>query len=120
MVETQHHSLFNLRARGDWVRLRTLLVLRWMAITGQAATVLFATQVLSFQLPLAVCALAISASVSLNIVMHIVYPSETRLSERGTLLSLLFDLSQLAIMLMLCGGLSNPFAVLILDRKSVV
>ncbi|MEL6999671.1 MAG: ActS/PrrB/RegB family redox-sensitive histidine kinase [Pseudomonadota bacterium] len=119
MVEAQHHSLFNLRARGDWVRLRTLLVLRWMAITGQAATVLFATQVLSFQLPLAVCALAISASVSLNIIMHIVYPSETRLSERGTLLSLLFDLSQLAIMLMLCGGLSNPFAVLILAPVTI-
>ncbi|MEM9059410.1 MAG: ActS/PrrB/RegB family redox-sensitive histidine kinase [Pseudomonadota bacterium] len=101
------------------MRLRTLLMLRWMAIAGQAATVLLATQVMAFQLPLTMCALVLSASVSLNIVMHIVHPSEKRLSERGTLFSLLFDLSQLVVMLMLCGGLSNPFAVLILAPVTI-
>ena len=119
MQETTHHSLFDLRARGDWVRLRTLVMLRWMAITGQAATVLIATELLNFQLPLALCALAISASVSFNVIAHIVHPAEKRLSERGTLFSLAFDLVQLASMLMLCGGLSNPFAVLILAPVTI-
>ena len=114
MQDQTQHSLFDVRARGDWVRLRTLVMLRWMAIAGQAGAVLFATQVLSFDLPLSMCALAISASVSFNVILHIVYHSEKRLSERGTLFSLLFDLVQLVVMLIMCGGLSNPFAVLIL------
>ena len=98
VLDQAQHSLFDLRARGDWVRLRTLVMLRWMAIAGQAGAVLFATQVLDFELPLSMCALAISASVSFNVILHIVYPSEKRLSERGTLFSLLFDLVQLVIL----------------------
>ena len=110
---------FNARARGDWVRLRTLVVLRWMAIAGQAGTVLIATQALGFQLPLPLCALVISASVSFNIIAHVVNPAEKRLSERGTLFSLFFDLVQLVTMLTLTGGLNNPFAVLIIAPVTI-
>ena len=113
MTQTGHHSFFDIRARGDWVRLRTLIALRWMAITGQASAVLLATQVLDIDLPMAASAVVISASVSFNIAANIVHPAEKRLGERGTLVSLLFDLVQLVIMLMLCGGLNNPFAMLI-------
>ena len=42
MAETEPNSQFYMRARGDWVRLRTLVVLRWMAIGGQVAAVLIA------------------------------------------------------------------------------
>lgn len=119
MTDAQHPSIFNLRARSDWVRLRTLVVLRWMAITGQAAAVLIATQVLGIELPLPMCALVISASVSFNIIAHIVHPAEKRLSERGTLSSLFFDLSQLVTMLMLTGGLNNPFVVLIIAPVTI-
>ena len=31
VLDQAQHSLFDLRARGDWVRLRTLVMLRWMA-----------------------------------------------------------------------------------------
>ncbi len=119
MSATVDHSLFNMRARGDWVRLRTLVVLRWMAITGQISAVLIATQVLEFQVPLSLCALVISASVCFNLIAHIVHPAEKRLSERGTLMSLFFDLAQLVAMLMLTGGLNNPFAVLILAPVTI-
>lgn len=119
MPETSNPSLFDMRARGDWVRLRTLVFLRWVAITGQAAAVLISTQVLDFALPLPMCALVISASVSFNIIAHIVHPAEKRLSERGTLLSLFFDLAQLVTMLMLTGGLNNPFAMLILAPVTI-
>lgn len=112
-------SLLNMDARGDWVRLRTLVMLRWLAIAGQASAVLLATQVLEMQLPLSLCALVISASVSFNIVAHVVHPTEKRLSERGTLWSQLFDLLQLVTMLMLTGGLNNPFAVLILAPVTI-
>ena len=119
MVDTAQTSVLNARARADWVRLRTLVVLRWMAITGQAAAVLIATQVLHFDLPLSMCAAVISASVSFNIVAHITHPAEKRLSERGTLLSLFFDLAQLVTMLLLTGGLNNPFAVLIIAPVTI-
>ena len=61
----------------------------------------------------------ISASVSFNLVAHVVHPSGKRLSERGTLMSLFFDLAQLVTMLMLTGGLNNPFAVLIIAPVTI-
>lgn len=119
MPDSQQPSIFDTRARGDWVRLRTLVVLRWIAVTGQATAVLIATQMLDFDLPLPMCALVISASVTFNMIAHIVQPAEKRLSEQGTLFSLFFDLTQLVTMLMLTGGLNNPFAVLILAPVTI-
>lgn len=110
---------FDMRARGGWVRLRTLIVLRWSAIIGQAAAVLFATFWLGFDLPLVLCALLIAASASFNIIAQMVHPIEKRLSESGTVRSLFFDLAQLVAMLMATGGLSNPFAMLILAPVTV-
>ena len=119
MLGTNQPSLFDLRARGDWVRLRTLVFLRWVAVTGQAAAVLLATEVMGFDLPLSMCALVVSASVCFNVIAQIVHPAEKRLSEQGTSLSLFFDLAQLVTMLMLTGGLNNPFAVLILAPVTI-
>jgi two-component system sensor histidine kinase RegB len=119
MKDTGRHYLFNLQARGDWVRLRTLVTLRWMAIAGQVAAVLAASQGMGFHLPLVACALLISASASVNVVAHLIFPSETRLTERGTLLSLFFDLGQLVTLLALTGGLNNPFAVLVIAPVTI-
>ncbi|MEM0987990.1 MAG: ActS/PrrB/RegB family redox-sensitive histidine kinase [Pseudomonadota bacterium] len=119
MNDPAYPSIFNTRARGNWVRLRTLVVLRWMAIVGQLTAVLVATYVLGFQLPLSLCALMISASAILNIIAWFVHPTGKRLNERGTFLSQFFDLSQLVSMLMLTGGLNNPFAALILAPVTI-
>ena len=119
MSEHAAPGFFNTRARGDWVRLRTLVVLRWVAISGQSAAVLIADRLLGFQLPLGLCALVISASVWVNLVATLVHPAEKRLSETGTWFSLAFDLVQLAALLMLTGGLNNPFAVLILAPVTI-
>ncbi|TFG85138.1 MAG: ActS/PrrB/RegB family redox-sensitive histidine kinase, partial [Hyphomicrobiales bacterium] len=54
-----------------------------------------------------------------NVVAHLIYPTEKRLSERGTLLSLFFDLAQLVTLLTITGGLNNPFAVLILAPVTI-
>ncbi len=119
MAEGTQAGFFNTRARGDWVRLRTLVVLRWIAVTGQSTAVLIADRALGFELPLSLCALVISASVSVNLVSYLVHPAEKRLSEFGTWLSLAFDLLQLSALLMLTGGLNNPFAVLILAPVTI-
>ncbi len=119
MQDSGGSYLFNPEARGDWVRLRTLVVVRWIAIAGQTLAVLMASQAMGFRLPLLTCALLISASAMVNIVAHLVYPSGKRLSERWTLLSLFFDLGQLVTLLMVTGGLNNPFAVLILAPVTI-
>ncbi|GMG82909.1 ActS/PrrB/RegB family redox-sensitive histidine kinase [Paralimibaculum aggregatum] len=119
MAEAGSPGFFNTRARGDWVRLRTLVVLRWIAITGQSAAVLVAGRLLGFAIPLSLCALVISAAVCVNLAAYYLHPAEKRLSERGTLLSLAFDLMQLGILLMLTGGLNNPFAMLILAPVTI-
>lgn len=107
---------FGIPARGrvDWVRLRTLTALRWLAALGQGAAVLFADLVLKMELPIGACFGAIAASVSLNIVAEAVHAPNKRLSERGVALTLLFDLAQLGTLLFLTGGLTNPFALLVL------
>jgi two-component system sensor histidine kinase RegB len=119
MPESGRQYLFNMQARGDWVRLRTLIVLRWIAIAGQIAAVLAAAHGMGFQLPLTLCALLISASATVNIAAQVIYPAEKRLSEQGTLMSLFFDLAQLVALLMITGGLNNPFAVLIVAPVTI-
>ncbi len=106
-------------ARGDWVRLRTLVMLRWMAVCGQAIAVLTADLLLDLDLPVGVCFAAIAASVCFNLVAQIVHPETKRLSERDTMLTLMFDLAQLGVLLFLCGGLTNPFAVLVLAPVTI-
>lgn len=105
--------------RGNWVRIRTLILLRWMAIIGQALAVLSATQLLRLDLRLDLCGLAIGASVVFNLIATLVNPESKRLSEQGTMLMLLFDVAQLAVLLYLTGGLGNPFAVLMLAPVTI-
>jgi two-component system sensor histidine kinase RegB len=97
MAETPLNIL-NTEARNEWVRLRTLINLRWMAIIGQSGAVMFTTLQLDLLLNIGMCLLAIGAAVAFNIASTIVYPENKRLSERETMLTLLFDLSQLVFL----------------------
>lgn len=111
--------MLNDTVRTDWVRLRTLIYLRWMAVVGQTATVVIASQVLGIDLRLDLCALVVATSAAFNIVSTAIHPQNKRLSERDTALTLLFDLAQLAVLLYLCGGLTNPFSVLVLAPVTI-
>ena len=106
-------------ARSDWVRLRTLLVLRWLAILGQTVTVVVASLYLGLRVELGLCFLAIGASVISNLIAMTIFPENQRLSDRDAMLTLLFDLSQLSFLLFLTGGLNNPFALLILAPVTI-
>lgn len=100
--------------RGAWVRLRTLVMLRWLAAAGQAAAVLFAALVLRVELPLAACLAVIAALVAFNVALVATAPRTRRMTGQETLLLLLFDLCQLGALLWLTGGLGNPFALLVM------
>lgn len=103
------------RDRGqNTLRLRTLIVLRWMAIVGQLAAISIAYFYLDLRLPLGLCYLAVGAAVIANLVSYFVFPENRRLSDVEAMLVLLFDLAQLTFLLYLTGGLTNPFALLII------
>ena len=100
--------------RGDWVRLRTLVMLRWLAVAGQFVAVIVASRFLDLNLRMDLCLTAIGASAIFNIIASSTNPTNKRLDEGSLLLTLLFDLAQLITLLFLTGGLSNPFSLLVL------
>jgi two-component system sensor histidine kinase RegB len=106
-------------SRSGWVRLRTLIALRWMAIGGQVAAIVVASAGFGLMLPLWHCALAIAASALLNLLVTFRFPPNKRLSEAEALLTLLFDLAQLAFLVAITGGLTNPFVLLILAPVTI-
>jgi two-component system, sensor histidine kinase RegB len=106
-------------ARSAWVRLRTLILLRWVAVIGQSLAVLVAGFGLGIHIPHGACALVIGASVAFNLVAMTVAAENRRLSEREAVLTLLFDLCQLGALLYLTGGLGNPFALLIMAPVTI-
>ena len=112
-------TLFQEDSRADWVRLRTFLVLRWLAILGQTVAVVIAAFYFGLRVELGLCFLAIGASVVSNLIAMTIFPENQRLSDRDAMLTLLFDLSQLGFLLFLTGGLNNPFALLILAPVTI-
>lgn len=101
------------------VRLRTLIMLRWMAIIGQLATITVADRYFGLILPLGLCYMVVGASIIANLISTFVFPENKRLTEVEALLTLLFDLSQLALLVFVTGGLTNPFALLILAPVTI-
>lgn len=102
-----------------WIRLRTLVLLRWWAILGQVAALIVAQRLYDLDLEMGLCFLAIGASVITNVVASLVFPENRRLSERETRLVVLFDMLQLGLLLYLTGGLNNPFSILIVGPVTV-
>ena len=105
--------------RENWVRLGTLILLRWAAIFGQVAAISLAVRIYGIELPLGWCFLTVGLAIIANLVAVFVFPANKRLSEVQTTLMLLFDTGQLALLLGLTGGLDNPFALLILAPGTI-
>lgn len=101
------------------MRLETLMLLRWMAISGQLVSVVFVRYGLGYQLPLGACLVLIGLSVLLNAGLLIRYGPGHRPSTRLAFLQLAYDSLQLGGLLYLTGGLGNPFAILLLAPVSV-
>jgi len=103
----------------SWLRLRTVVVVRWTAALGQTAAVLVAVRALGVSLEYGFASLAIAAAIITNIALTFLYPATRRLSNRGTTLMLGFDVVQLGALLAVTGGLDNPFALLILAPVTI-
>jgi two-component system, sensor histidine kinase RegB len=101
------------------ISLRTLVPIRWVAIAGQAVTILIVHYGLGFHLPLVLALAVVAGSVILNVVLILLRQAAARLGERDAALCLGYDILQLAILLHLTGGLHNPFSILILAPVTV-
>lgn len=118
MTETDI-GLMSGQGRSHWIRLRTLILLRWVAIGGQVTAIAVAQGLYNLQLNLGLCYFAIGVSVAGNLVARSIFPENKRLSEFENFLTVLFDLLQLSFLLYLTGGLNNPFALLVLGPVTI-
>lgn len=103
----------------NWIRLRTMILLRWVAITGQMTALLVGTHLFDLNLELGLCYLAVGASITANLAATFLYPENKRLTERENFFLVMFDLVQLGFLLFLTGGLHNPFALLLLGPVTI-
>ncbi len=94
------------------LRLNTLIKLRWLAIVGQSAAVLIVAYWFVFPLPVSVCFALIATSAWLNLFLAFRFPATHRLRPAAALGIMVFDALQLAGLLFLTGGLTNPFSLL--------
>ena len=108
-----NQDLFPESKRGEWIRLRTMIFIRWVAISGQLAAIIIAYQYFDLALDLSLCFFAVGISVLANITASLFFPESKRLSELENVFMILFDLFQLAFLLYLTGGLNNPFSFLL-------
>ena len=105
-------------ARGR-ARLATLMTLRWLAIAGQTLAVLVVHFGLEFKLPLSLCLAAIAASAWLNVFLAFISVGPHLLKGWEAALQIGFDVFQLALLLSLTGGLSNPFLLFLIAPVTV-
>ncbi|MFT4014490.1 MAG: ActS/PrrB/RegB family redox-sensitive histidine kinase [Paracoccus sp. (in: a-proteobacteria)] len=98
------------------IRLRTLILLRWIAIAGQSAA-LAGALLIGTHLRVLPILLVIGMALVLNLVLSLRPARRIGASEAGWQLG--FDLAQIAGLLSLTGGLSNPFALLLLAPVTV-
>lgn len=118
-VRTDEAALFGSETHSNWVRLGTLVLLRWIAVAGQVTAVLCARWIFDVRLETGLVALVISLPVISNLISAFAYGHIRRLTEPQAAKMLLFDTAQLSVLLWLTGGLNNPFAVLIVVPVTV-
>ena len=94
MIES-NQDLFPESKRGEWIRLRTMIFIRWVAISGQLAAIFTAFQYFELSLNLSLCFFAVGLSALANIVASLLFPESKRLSELENVFMILFLLERL-------------------------
>jgi two-component system sensor histidine kinase RegB len=97
-----------------YIRLDTILRLRWLAVLGQLAAIFIVVQGLEFDVEVIPCLTIIGLSALLNLVLQIVVNPMQRLEPIYAAALLALNIIELAGLLFLTGGLENPFSFLFL------
>jgi two-component system sensor histidine kinase RegB len=104
----------DLRHPRRYVRLDTILRLRWLAVLGQLAAIFIVVQGLEFDLPVVPCVTIIGLSALLNLVLQTAFNPMQRLEPAYAAALLALNIVELAGLLFFTGGLENPFSFLFL------
>lgn len=97
-----------------YVRLDTILRLRWLAALGQLAAIFIVAQGLEFDVPVIPCVAIIGLSALLNLALQIIFNPMQRLEPVHAAALLALNIVELAGLLFFTGGLQNPFSFLFL------
>ncbi|MEO8319548.1 MAG: ActS/PrrB/RegB family redox-sensitive histidine kinase [Bradyrhizobium sp.] len=97
-----------------YVRLDTILRLRWLAVLGQLAAIFIVAQGLEFDVPVIPCVAIIGLSALLNLALQIAFNPMQRLEPVFAAALLALNIVELAALLYFTGGLQNPFSFLFL------
>ena len=106
-------------ARMGRLRVGTLILIRWIAVGGQAMAILTVRFGMAYELPTLACFATIAVSAVSNGWLSARRAPGARLGDGEAALVLGFDLLQLVALLFLTGGLHNPFSILILAPVTV-
>jgi two-component system sensor histidine kinase RegB len=96
------------------LRTRTLITLRWLALAGQAVTLVVVGEGLKYPAPYLACAVVVGVGVWLNLLLTLTPLGRRTALDWEAAAQLGFDVLQLAALLYFTGGLANPFALLII------
>jgi two-component system sensor histidine kinase RegB len=96
------------------LRLQTLVLLRWLAVGGQLATLVVVRCALGFDFPVLQCLALICLSALLNLALVLAVPAQRVSQQWEAAAQLGFDTVQLGAMLYLTGGTNNPFCILLI------
>jgi two-component system, sensor histidine kinase RegB len=97
-----------------YVRLDTILRLRWLAVLGQLAAIFVVVQGLDFDVPILPCLTLVGLSALLNLALQIAFDPMQRLEPVYAAALLALNIAELAGLLFFTGGLQNPFSFLFL------
>jgi two-component system, sensor histidine kinase RegB len=111
MTET---AASDLRHPRRYIRLDTILRLRWLAVLGQLVTIFIVVQGLEFDVPVIPCVAVVGLSALLNLALQIAFNPMQRLEPVYAAALLALNIVELAGLLFFTGGLENPFSFLFL------
>jgi len=97
-----------------YVRLDTILRLRWLAVLGQLVAIFIVVQGLEFDVEVGPCVAIVGFSALLNLVLQTSFNPMQRLEPAYAAALLALNIVELAGLLFFTGGLQNPFSFLFL------
>src|ERR1700716_2946306 len=97
-----------------YIRLDTILRLRWLAVPGHLPAICIVVQGLEFDVPVIPCVTIVGLSALLNLVLQIAFNPMQRLEPVYAAALLALNIPELAGLLFFTGGLQNPFSFLFL------
>lgn len=96
------------------LRRSTLVTLRWTAVFGQCLAIIIVAGGFGYSFDIWPCIFIIALSAAVNIIVSFMWPLDRRAGDLESVGQLGFDLLQLSALLWFTGGMTNPFALLIL------